>query len=227
MAEASQRLFLLDGMALVYRAHFALIRSPIYTTARFNTSAIYGFTTTLLDLLEKQKPTHIAVVFDTPEPTPRHEIYPPTRRSARPCPRTSAGHPGGETPHPRLRHPRAGVPRLRGRRRHRHPRETRRGRGRLHLLHGHARQGFRPACQRNSTLIYKPGRQGSAPEILDVAAIREQWLVERPEQVIDVLGLWGDASDNIPGVPGVGEKTAKNSSANGAAWRISSPTSTS
>ena len=72
MAEASQRLFLLDGMALVYRAHFALIRSPIYTTARFNTSALYGFTTTLLDLLEKQNPTHLAVVFDTPEPTPRH-----------------------------------------------------------------------------------------------------------------------------------------------------------
>jgi DNA polymerase-1 len=63
-------------MALVYRAHFALIRSPIYTSKRFNTSALFGFTSTLLDLLEKQSPTHLAVVFDTPEPTQRHLDYP-------------------------------------------------------------------------------------------------------------------------------------------------------
>src|SRR5690606_12352562 len=77
MAEAPKRLFLLDGMALVYRAHFALIRSPIYPSGRVNTSALFGFATTLLDLLEKQSPTHLAVVFDTPAPTPRHELYPP------------------------------------------------------------------------------------------------------------------------------------------------------
>ena len=76
MADAPKRLFLLDGMALVYRAHFALIRSPIYTSKRFNTSALFGFTSTLLDLLEKQSPTHLAVVFDTPEPTQRHLDYP-------------------------------------------------------------------------------------------------------------------------------------------------------
>ena len=76
MADAPNRLFLLDGMALVYRAHFALIRSPIYTSKRVNTSAIYGFTVNLLDLLENQSPTHLAVAFDTSDPTPRHEIYP-------------------------------------------------------------------------------------------------------------------------------------------------------
>ena len=72
----ARRLFLLDGMALVYRAHFALIRNPIYTSKGVNSSAIYGFTNTLVDLLGKQDPTHIAVVFDTPAPTERHEIFP-------------------------------------------------------------------------------------------------------------------------------------------------------
>ena len=69
-------LYLLDGMALVYRAHFALIRSPIFTSGGVNTSAIFGFTNALLDVLENRNPTHIAVAFDTPEPTERHIIFP-------------------------------------------------------------------------------------------------------------------------------------------------------
>src|SRR5210317_862917 len=76
MPDTPNRLFLLDGMALIYRAHFALIRSPIYTSNRVNTSALFGFTNTLLDLIEKQSPTHLAVAFDTSDPTLRHEIYP-------------------------------------------------------------------------------------------------------------------------------------------------------
>ena len=71
-----QRLFLLDGMALAYRAHFALIRSPIYTSKGVNSSALYGFTNTILTILESEKPTHLAVAFDTRAPTPRHQIYP-------------------------------------------------------------------------------------------------------------------------------------------------------
>ena len=73
---AKKRLFLLDGMALVYRAHFALIRNPIFTSGGVNSSALFGFTNTLVDLIEKQKPTHLAVVFDTQAPTERHEIFP-------------------------------------------------------------------------------------------------------------------------------------------------------
>ena len=69
-------LYLLDGMALAYRAHFALIRSPIYTSKGFNTSAIFGFTATLIELITKQKPSHLAVVFDTSAPTERHRIHP-------------------------------------------------------------------------------------------------------------------------------------------------------
>ena len=69
-------LYLLDGMALAYRAHFALIRSPIYTSTGFNTSAIFGFTATLIELITKKKPSHLAVVFDTSAPTKRHRIHP-------------------------------------------------------------------------------------------------------------------------------------------------------
>ena len=72
----SKTLYLLDGMALAYRAHFALIRSPIYTSKGFNTSAIFGFTSTLIELITKHSPSHLAVVFDTPAPTARHILHP-------------------------------------------------------------------------------------------------------------------------------------------------------
>src|SRR5580765_7091212 len=72
----SKKLFLLDGMALVYRAHFALIARPIFTSKGVNSSALYGFTQTLLEILSKQQPTHLAVAFDTDAPTPRHTIFP-------------------------------------------------------------------------------------------------------------------------------------------------------
>src|SRR2546427_4079143 len=72
----SKKLFLLDGMALVYRAHFALIAKPILTSKGVNTSALYGFTQTLLEILRNQQPTHLAVAFDTAAPTPRHAAYP-------------------------------------------------------------------------------------------------------------------------------------------------------
>src|SRR5712691_9606553 len=71
-----KKLFLLDGMALVYRAHFALIARPILTSRGVNTSALYGFTQTLLEILAKHQPTHLAVAFDTEAPTARHEAYP-------------------------------------------------------------------------------------------------------------------------------------------------------
>src|ERR1043165_663056 len=75
MASQDKKLFLLDGMALVYRAHFAFIRAPILTSKGFNTSAIYGFANTLLDIITNQKPTHIAVAFDTAAPTQRHTDF--------------------------------------------------------------------------------------------------------------------------------------------------------
>ena len=72
----SDRLFLLDAMALIYRAHFAFIKNPIRTSDGVNTSALYGFANTLLDILHNQKPTHLGVAIDTSAPTPRHEMFP-------------------------------------------------------------------------------------------------------------------------------------------------------
>lgn len=209
MAEAPQRLFLLDGMALVYRAHFALIRSPIYTTAKVNTSALFGFATTLLDLLEKQSPTHLAVVFDTSAPTERHQLYPDYKGNRDEMPEDLAL----QIPHVKRLVAAFHIPVLEcdgweaddiiGTLA---KRAEQRGDFETYMVTPD--KDFAQLVSER-TLIYKPGRQGAAPEILDPAAIREIWGVEDPLQTIDVLGLWGDASDNVPGVPGIGEKTAK------------------
>ena len=209
MAEASKRLFLLDGMALVYRAHFALIRSPIYTSKRFNTSALFGFTSTLLDLLEKQNPTHLAVVFDTSEPTERHRIYPAYKGTRDEMPEDLAL----QLPHvkrlieafdiPVIECPGWEADDVIGTLAKRAEAE-----GDFVTYMVTPDKDFAQLVT-DTTLIYKPGRQGSNAEILDKAKICELWEVEDPLQTIDVLGLWGDTSDNVPGVPGVGEKTAK------------------
>ena len=209
MPESPNRLFLLDGMALIYRAHFALIRSPIYTSNRVNTSALFGFTNTLLDLLEKQAPTHLAVAFDTSDPTPRHEIYPEYKANRDAMPEDLAL----QLPHVKRLVQAFNIPVIEC------P-----GWEADDIIGTLAKQaeemgGFETymvtpdkdfaQLVTDSTRIYKPGRQGSEAEILDRTAICENWMVEDPLQTIDILGLWGDASDNIPGVPGVGEKTAK------------------
>lgn len=208
MADAPKRLFLLDGMALVYRAHFALIRSPIYTSKRVNASALYVFATTLLDLLEKQNPTHIAVVFDTPEPTARHILYPAYKATREAMPEDLSL----QLPHvkrlieafriPVIEQPGWEADDVIGTLAKR-----------AEAVGGFSTYMVTPdkdfaQLVTESTRMYKPGRQGKEAEILGVEEIRTQWEVE-PIQTIDVLGLWGDASDNVPGVPGIGEKTAK------------------
>ncbi|MEM9015416.1 MAG: DNA polymerase I [Verrucomicrobiota bacterium] len=209
MAAPANRLFLLDGMALVYRAHFALIRSPIYTSKKVNTSAIFGFTNVLLDLLEKQSPTHLAVAFDTSDPTPRHEIYPEYKANRDEMPEDLAL----QIPAvkrlltafdiPVLEYPGWEADDVIG--------TLSRKADAIGDYETYMVTPDKDFAQlvTETTRIYKPGRQGSAHEILDVAAICENWEVENPLQTIDILGLWGDASDNIPGVPGIGEKTAK------------------
>jgi len=209
MADAPNRLFLLDGMALIYRAHFALIRSPIYTSARVNTSALFGFTNTLLDLLEKQAPTHLAVVFDTSHPTPRHELYPAYKGNREEMPEDLSL----QLPHVKRLVRAFNIPVIEC------PgweaddvigtlAKRAEAIGNFETYMVTPDKDFAQLVT-DTTLIYKPGRQGSGAEILDKAKICENWEVTDPIQTIDVLGLWGDASDNIPGVPGIGEKTAK------------------
>lgn len=209
MASSEKRLFLLDGMALVYRAHFALIRNPIYNSKGMNTSAVFGFMNTLLDILDKQQPTHLGVAFDTKEPTPRHKIFPEykAQRDAMPEDLAKAIPEVKRLLHafniPVIELPGFEADDIIGTLAHKADQD-----GSYHTYMVTPDKDYAQLVSPTTTM-WKPGRKGSDVELLDVPAIQEKWLIDDPKQVIDVLALWGDASDNIPGVPGVGEKTAK------------------
>ncbi len=202
-----KKLFLLDGMALVYRAHFALIQRPIFTSQGVNTSALYGFTQTLLDILTTREPTHVAVAFDTAVPTQRHLAYPEykAQREAMPEELSQA------LPHVRRLIQTFRIPVLTC--------DGYEADDIIGTLVRRAEPGgfltymvtpdkdFGQLVTPNA-LLYRPGRMGSEVEILGPDAVCARWGIARPEQVVDLLGLMGDTSDNIPGVPGVGEKTA-------------------
>ncbi len=203
-----KKLFLLDGMALVYRAYFAFSQNPRVTSYGFNTSAIFGFTTTLLDVIKKEKPTHIGVSFDTSAPTARHieyELY-KAHREEQPEDITKA------LPYIRQITEALNIPLL--------------------IMDGYEADDIIGTIAKKAAaadfdvymmtpdkdfgqlveehiFIYKPARLGNDVEILGIPEILKKWEIQEVSQVIDILGLWGDAVDNIPGVPGVGEKTAK------------------
>ena len=203
-----KKLFLLDGMALIYRAHFALSKSPRFTSGGLNTSAIMGFTNTLLEVLKKENPTHMAVVFDTEAPTERHVDFAEYKAQRESMPEDLS------TALPYIKKVILGfnIPVI-----------TSDGYEADDIIGTLAKKaeakGYKVYCMTpdkdfaqlvsDNIFIYKPARLGNEMEIMGVKEVKEKWEVERVEQVIDILGLWGDAVDNIPGIPGVGEKTAK------------------
>ncbi|HOP43017.1 MAG TPA: DNA polymerase I [Flavobacteriales bacterium] len=206
-AKEDKRLFLLDAYALIYRAYFSFIKNPRINSRRFNTSAAFGFTLTLLDLIEKEKPTHIAVVFDTAEPTERHLEHTEYKANREEMPDDIA------TNIPYIRRIIEGfnIPILES--------DGYEADDVIGTLARHAEtDGYTTymvtpdkdfgQLVTDKVLMYKPGRQGNAHEVLGPKEICARWGLERTEQVIDILGLMGDAVDNIPGIPGVGEKTA-------------------
>ncbi len=202
-----KKLFLLDGMALVYRAHFALAARPILNSQGVNTSALYGFTQTLLEIIRTQSPTHIAVAFDTAAPTQRHTDYPEYKANRQEMPEDLSL----ALPHVRRMIEAFNIRVIRcdgfeaddiiGT-----------------LVKEAEKQGFQSymvtpdkdfgQLVSPSTFLYKPGRMGDTSEILGLPEICARWGIEDPAQVIEIIALMGDASDNIPGVPGIGEKTA-------------------
>jgi DNA polymerase-1 len=202
-------LFLLDGMALAYRAHFALIRSPIYTSKGFNTSAIFGFTGTLIELITKQKPTHLAIVFDTSAPTERHRIHPEYKANREEMPEDLSA----AMPHLDRIAEAFGIPVLKldgfeaddiiGTLAQRAEAD---GFDEIFMVTPDKDFG---QLVSEKIKMYRPSRQGDGAEIWGILEIREKWGIARVEQVIDMLGLCGDVSDNIPGVPGIGPKTAE------------------
>ncbi|MCX6891793.1 MAG: DNA polymerase I [Verrucomicrobia bacterium] len=203
----AKKLFLLDGMALVYRAHFAFISRPILTSQGLNTSALYGFTQTLLDILKNQQPTHLGVAFDTAAPTQRHVEFADYKANRQAMPEELSA----ALPHVRRMVEALNIPVL--------IRDGFEADDIIGTLVQRAqKEGFESymvtpdkdfgQLVNASTFIFKPSRSGDGVEILGVPEIQARWGVQRPEQVVDVLALMGDASDNIPGVPGIGEKTA-------------------
>ena len=205
---AEKKLFLLDGMALVYRAFFAFNQNPRITSTGLNASAMFGFTNTLLDVINKQKPTHLAVVFDTDKPTDRHIEYEKYKAHREEMPEDLRR----SLPYIQQIIEGFNIPVI-----------THDGYEADDIIGTFALQaadlGFDVYMMtpdkdfgqlvRDHVFIYKPGRMGNPDEVLGVPEVLKKWEVERVDQVIDILGLWGDAVDNIPGVPGVGEKTAK------------------
>ncbi|RAI98700.1 DNA polymerase I [Chitinophaga skermanii] len=203
----SKKLFLLDAMALVYRAYYALLRNPRITSKGRNTNAQFGFTSTLFDLINKEKPTHIAVAFDTHAPTERHTDFEDYKANREEAPEDLID----ALPDIKRIIEGFNIPVLE--------------------LDGYeaddiigtvawqaADAGYEVymvtpdkdygQLVRDNIFIYKPPTGGGTVEIMGPKEVCDKWQIKRVDQVIDILGLMGDAVDNIPGIAGVGEKTA-------------------
>ena len=204
---AEKTLFLLDGHALVYRAHFAFITRPLINSKGVNVSAVSGFTRSLWDVLNKQKPSHIAVSFDLPGPTFRHTMYEPYKANREAQPEDIS----------------IAIPLIKDLlRAFRIPIVTKEGFEADDVIGTLAKQaekeGFKVYMMTpdkdyaqlvsENVFMFKPGRKGGEVEILGVPEVLEKWGIQRVDQVIDMLGLQGDSVDNIPGIPGIGPKTA-------------------
>lgn len=206
-SENPKKLFLLDAYALIYRAYFAFSNNHRINSKGLNTSAILGFTNTLVEVLKKEKPTHIAVVFDTSEPTVRHVEYTDykAQREAMPEDLSSA------IPYIIKLIEGFNIPVL-----YSHGYEADDVIGTLAKKaeqHGYTTFMMTPdkdygQLVSENIFIYKPARLGNGIEILGVKEVCAKWEIENVSQLIDILGLMGDKVDNIPGIPGVGEKTA-------------------
>lgn len=206
---APNRLFLLDGMALAYRSHFAFITNPIRNSKGQNTSAIFGFANTLLSILDQEAPTHLAACFDTSVPTERHIIYPEYKANRESMPEDLRA----QIPEiiRMLEAFRIPILRIDGYEADdtigtltRMADETEGFASYMVSQDKDLGQLISPSC-----FLWRPGKRGNEHEIIDVPALLEHWNIKEPSQVIDILALMGDASDNIPGIPGIGEKTAK------------------
>jgi len=208
MTAADSRLFLLDAYALIFRGYFAFIKNPRVNSKGVDTSAVFGFMLALIELIEKEKPSHLAVVFDLSGPTQRHIDYPQYKANRDATPEAIKI----AVPYIHRILDAMGIPTV--------------------ALEGYEADDLigtlaRKAEQKGyttymmtpdkdfgqlvseKTLIYKPGRGGEPAQILGTKEVCAKHGIERVEQLIDMLGMMGDAVDNIPGLPGVGEKTAQ------------------
>ncbi len=207
MSNSEKKLFLLDAYALIFRAYYAFIKNPRYNKKGLNTSAILGFTNTLAEILRKEKPTHIAVVFDPPTGNFRNEIFPEYKAHRDATPEDIIK----SVPYIKkiikaFNIPVYEVPGFEA--------DDTIGT----LAKKAEKKGFTTYMMTpdkdygqlvsDKIFMYKPKRSGNEAEVLGEKEICEKYGIENPEQVIDILAVWGDTADNIPGIPGVGEKTS-------------------
>ena len=205
-----KKLFLFDAMALIYRAHFAFAKTPRISSKGMNTSAVFGFANTILEVIQKEKPDYLGVAFDTPAPTFRHIEYTPykAQREKQPEDITIA------IPYVKRFVEALDIPIL--------------------VLDGYEADDVigtiaKKAVKENPEMVvymmtpdkdygqlveerikmYKPAFMGKGVEVLGPKEVCARWNIKNVDQVIDMLGLMGDAVDNIPGIPGIGEKTAQ------------------
>jgi DNA polymerase-1 len=202
-----KRLFLLDAMALIFRAYYALIRNPRITSKGKNTNAQFGFTNTIIELINNQKPTHMAVCFDTAAPTERHTDYEQYKAHRQEAPEDLM------LALPDIKRIIKGlnIPIIES--------DGYEADDVIGTLSKQAEQlGYEVymvtpdkdygQLVSDKVKIYKPGYQGGEVEIMGPKEVCEKWCIDSVDQVIDILGLMGDAVDNIPGISGVGQKTA-------------------
>jgi len=207
MPDNNKKLFLLDAFALIYRAYFAFSNNHRINSKGLNTSAIFGFTNTLLELLKKEKPTHIAVVFDTAEPTQRHIDFVDYKAHREEMPEDLAK----SIPYikrliegfkiPVIEAPGFEADDIIG------------TLAKKAEKNGYITYMMTPdkdfgQLVTDNIFIFKPPRGGGSFEIMGPKEICEKWQIKNVNQLIDILGMMGDTADNIPGIPGVGEKTA-------------------
>ena len=208
MAKPTKKLFLLDALALIYRAHFAFSKNPRISSRGVNTSAVFGFMNAMIEVLTKEKPTHIGVAFDSSKKTFRHEQFPTYKANRQKQPEDISV----ATPYIKQLIEAMRIPML--------------------IMDGYEADDIIGTIAKKAALadfevymmtpdkdygqlveehvhIYKPAFMGKPAEKLGVADILDRWQIERIDQVTDMLGLMGDSVDNIPGIPGVGEKTAQ------------------
>ena len=203
----SKKLFLLDAYALVFRAYYALIRNPRITSKGRNTNAQFGFTNTILELIKNQNPTHMAVCFDTHAPTERHIDFADYKANRQETPEDiSAAVPDIKRIIEGLNIPVIAVDGYEAD-------DVIGALAKMAEKEGYEVYMVTPDKDYGQLVsenikIYKPPYQGGKFEILGPKEVCEKWDIENVDQVIDMLGLMGDAVDNIPGIKGVGEKTA-------------------
>jgi DNA polymerase-1 len=207
MSKPDKKLFLLDAMALIFRAHFAFSKNPRINSKGLNTGVVLGFTNSLIEIINKEKPTHIGVAFDLPGPTFRHEMFEDYKAQREEAPEDI----------------RAGIPIVKELVKcFNIPILEKTGFEADDVIGTIAKEASRKGFEvfmmtpdkdyaqlvEEHIYLYKPAYMGNAVDILGIPEVLEKFDIENVDQVRDILGLQGDASDNIPGIPGIGAKTA-------------------